>query len=146
MVPDDLYDLCVPVLEDSAADEEERAEKVEELVKIQSCTGRRERDAGRVSYPSILAGPCMKPSSNPRTQLAPRRRPYDHQVGTQASLGNSLLLSLGIPRCQAWVFLVAQPGQMHFIISSPRTERAIYGFLATTPLRKGPNISCRVAL
>ena len=37
MVPDGLYDLCVPVLEDSATDEEERTEKVEELVKIQSC-------------------------------------------------------------------------------------------------------------
>ena len=34
---DDLYDLCVPVLEDSATDEEEKTEKVEELVKIQGC-------------------------------------------------------------------------------------------------------------
>ena len=33
MVSDDLYDLCVPVLEDSATDEEEKTEKVEELVK-----------------------------------------------------------------------------------------------------------------
>ena len=25
------------------------------------------------------AGPCIKPSSNPRNRLAPPRRPYDHQ-------------------------------------------------------------------
>ena len=33
MASDELYDLCVPILEDSATDEEERTEKIEELVK-----------------------------------------------------------------------------------------------------------------
>ena len=28
---------------------------------------------------SRAAEPCIKPSSNPRNRLAPRRRPYDHQ-------------------------------------------------------------------
>ena len=59
---DDLYDLCVPVLEDSATDEEEKTEKVEELVKIQGC---------RVVHKTFLqssqpASPTAKTLRSPR--------------------------------------------------------------------------------
>ena len=41
-------------------------------------TKKRERRRLKSLSRSKAAGPCMKPSSNPRNQLAPRRRPYDH--------------------------------------------------------------------
>ena len=81
-----------------------------------------------------------------------------HRYGLDRALNLHLILAHSSPRGedltitrwgrrQAWVFLVVQPGQMHFIISSPRTERAICGILTTTnPLRKGPYLSCRIAL
>lgn len=46
MVSDTIYELCLPVLEDSAVDEEEKTERLEKLIRTESSlTGKRLEDA-----------------------------------------------------------------------------------------------------
>lgn len=99
MVSDTMYELCLPILEDTAVDEEEKAERVENLVKTESSlTGRslddavlgilwRHRDSKTISKPSPTVRHSALGQSSPRPwRIAMPRSPLPRSPLASPSL------------------------------------------------------------